>query len=261
MKGWIYANVSNRAKVALDNRAISCMDELADALRDHFSVERELKLESYQPVKKYQYESREGQFTCFKCGKPGHKAVDCPVGRSLRQQGRGSHEGYMDRKVTCYSCGEDGHKSPQYPAKNSNKPVDKSIKPKPVRNIRAEHATDVYLTGEVSGKEVPMLFDSSTSITIVPESLVTVDQLCDSSTTVKGFKSEPIVLPMANVPIKLGEMEWSERVAVVPVEEPEDERVLYALNLKSERGLKLVLLANDIEVNNVLAVQTRAMVR
>ena len=43
------------------------------------------KLKSYQPVKKYQYESREGQFTCFKCGKPGHKAVDCPVGRSLRQ--------------------------------------------------------------------------------------------------------------------------------------------------------------------------------
>ena len=36
---------------------------------------------------------------------------------------------------------------------------------------------------------------------------------------------------------------------------------MYALNLKSERELKLVLLANDIEVNNVLAVQTRAMVR
>ena len=51
------------------------MDELADALRDHFSVEGELKLESYQPVKKYQYESREGQFTCFKCGKPGHKQL------------------------------------------------------------------------------------------------------------------------------------------------------------------------------------------
>ena len=130
-----------------------------------------------------------------------------------------------------------------------------------MRNIRAEHATDVYLTGEVSGKEVPMLLDSRTSITIVTESLFTVDQLCDSSTTVKGFKSEPIVLPMANIPIKLGEMKWSERVAVVSVEEPEDERVSYAFNLKSERGLKLVLLANDIEVNNVLAVQTRAMVR
>ena len=56
-------------------------------------------------------------------------------------------------------------------------------------------------------------------------------------------------------------MEWSERVAVVPIEEPEDERVLYSLNLKSERGLKLVLLANDIKMNKVLAVQTRAMGR
>ena len=50
--------VSKRVKVALDNQVISYMDDIADALSDHFSVEEELKLESYQLVKKYQYESR-----------------------------------------------------------------------------------------------------------------------------------------------------------------------------------------------------------
>ena len=69
---------------------------------------------------------------------------------------------------------------------------------------------------------------------------------------------KPMLLPIANVPFKIGELEWVERVAVAPKEEGVEEEVLYGLNLKSERGLRLVLLINDLEPKEVLRVKTRA---
>ena len=52
-----------------------------------------------------------------------------------------------------------------------------------------------------------------------------------------------------------------EHVAVAPFEEGAESEVLYSLNLKSQRGLELVLLANRLEQAEVLRVTTRAQAK
>ena len=66
-------------------------------------------------------------------------------------------------------------------------------------------------------------------------------------------------LPMATVCVQIGEVYLSERAAVAPVKDPEDERVIYSLKLNSVVGTKLVsMLASSVK--SILPVQTRAMV-
>ena len=62
------------------------------------------------------------------------------------------------------------------------------------------------------------------------------------------------------MPFHIGSLDWVEHVAVAPWEEFESE-VLYSLNFKSQRGLKLVLLANKLEQREMLRVTTRAQAK
>ena len=71
----------------------------------------------------------------------------------------------------------------------------------------------------------------------------------------------PMILPVAELAFKVGELEWRERVAVAPMLEEEHGEVLCRLDIKSERGLKLVMLANEIEMKDVARVTTRAEAR
>ena len=70
-----------------------------------------------------------------------------------------------------------------------------------------------------------------------------------------------MILPVAELAFKVGELEWRERVAVAPMLEEEHGEVLCRLDIKSERGLKLVMLANEIEMKDVARVTTRAEAR
>ena len=65
-------------------------------------------------------------------------------------------------------------------------------------------------------------------------------------------------LPTAELAFKIGSLEWVEVVAVAPWQEGVETEVLYSLNLQSQRGLELVLIANRVEQKEVLRVTTRA---
>ena len=85
------------------------------------------------------------------------------------------------------------------------------------------------------------------------------ERLAGGSVAVKPFGAKkPMLLPLAKVSFKIGDLEWEERVAVSPRQEGVEEEVLLSLDLQSERGLKLVLLVNRVDQAEVLRVTTRA---
>ena len=67
-----------------------------------------------------------------------------------------------------------------------------------------------------------------------------------------------MTLPTAKVAFVIGDLSWVELVALAPVEEGKENEVLYGLDLKSERGLDLVLMANRLEQARVRRVTTRS---
>ena len=89
--------------------------------------------------------------------------------------------------------------------------------------------------------------------------MVSPENLLGESVAVKAFGSQKAIkLPVASVPFKVGELEWVERVAVAPIQEGVECEVLYGIDLRSERGLKLVLLINQTSQESVCRVVTRA---
>ena len=104
-----------------------------------------------------------------------------------------------------------------------------------------------------------VLLDSGAAISVVPESLVNPEQMTGGRVAVKPFGSrEPMFLPTAELAFKIDSLEWVETVAVAPWQEGVETEVLYSLNLQSQRGLELVLIANRVEQKEVLRVTTRA---
>ena len=268
LRGWVSAGISKKARASLDARAVTNAAELVDALQDHLILEGERTEGQAAIFKKVSVEpSRErvAGSTCYKCGKSGHRAFECWAGKSNSGSFRpAAGSGSGPPKVTCYTCGEVGHKSPQCTkGVKIEKGVPKDVKPgRPLRRIWKNHPTDVQLSGKVNGKEVPVLLDSGATISVVPKSMVTPEQMTGSMVAVKPFGSrKPLLLPTATVPFHIGTLDWAEHVAVAPWEEDVESEVLYSLNLKSQRGLELVLLANKLEQREVLRVTTRAQAK
>ena len=240
---------------------------MVDALQDHLILEGEHtegQAAIFRRANSEVSRERTSVFSCFKCGKNGHRASECWAakgGGSITKPPASG--GGTFPKVTCYTCGEVGHKSPQcMKGIKIEKNVSKDVKPKPVRRVWRNHPTDVQLSGRVNGMDVAVLLDSGATISVVPESMVTKAQLTGSTVAVKPFgATKPLLLPTAKVPFHIGSLEWEEQVAVAPWEQGVESEVLYSLNLKSQRGLELVLLANKIEQREVLRVTTRAQAK
>ena len=120
----------------------------------------------------------------------------------------------------------------------------------------------MLLDGIVNGHEAQILLDSGADVSVVPADMIADSQLCEEQVAVKPFgASTAMLLPMADIEFTLGGICWKERVAVAPTVEGVNREVLCSLDLKSERGLQLVLMANGVEQKDVARVTTRAQAK
>ena len=278
VRPWVYACVGRRCAAMLDGRVINDGESLVKGLQDYLASEGDKTSgktavfggDSYGGPRRAPFNSeherrkpREAgngnssgsssgfQFSCFKCGKQGHKAADCWQGG-----GKPSGDKPPPAKIVCYTCGVEGHKTTTCPKRDVNKDGGaKSVKQLWLRDPR-----DAVLSGKINGVEVSLLLDSGAHISVVPEGVMGESLRTGESVLVRAFQSKiPLSLPTARVRFSVeGLEEWDEVVALAPAEEGKECEVLYGLDLKSARGLELVILTNKSGQVPVRQVTTRA---
>ena len=276
LKPWIWANVGRKCRLVLNARAVSSSEELLCALQDYLVSDGE-KTEGQAAVFRGEGQTASGfrkhaqvteggadrkkgsgsgsSITCFKCGKVGHKAAECWQGGGGPSNVNKVANGAV-AKVTCYTCGVEGHKSTTCPKKE----VLKEGVPKSVRQLWLRDSKDTVIEGVVNGTGASLLLDSGAHITIVPEGMVGEEL---KTGEMRPFQSKtPMRLPTAKIRFCVeGLEEWEELVALAPVEVGKESEVLYSLDLKSARGLDLVILVNRLGQSGINRVTTRAMGR
>ena len=258
LKGWVYAVIPRRARTVLDTRAVEDATSLVGALQDFLGLEGEMGEGQTATFKKGSMEGRERStvVTCFKCGKVGHKAIDCwgPKGGSTAQKGyvagsvpRGASASAEETsvvKVICYICGIEGHKSPQCP--NKVERSWKGAKPKSVMKIWHGPESCIRLQGSVNGCDTPILLDTGATVSVVSEDVVKEENMTGETVVVKVFGSnKSISLPVATVTVVIGELSWEEKVAVYPLKEGAETEVIYSWNIRSKRGRELVRMVDQ----------------
>ena len=262
LKPWVWSVVPKKARLVLDSRAVSTAGELMEALQDYLVKEGE-RTEGQAAVFKRQSLSEGGRdrmvpLTCFTCGKQGHKAADCWSDNNSSSYQPGSVSGVAAASITCFTCGVPGHKSTQCPSKDKNgkggsnllrqvKAEPKEVQVKSFNRIKKSQNTDTVLKMKVNSQSVPVLLDSGSAVTVVPANMVAETQKTGDVVAIKGFGAKNYIeLPMAEIPFEVGNLSWVEPVALAPKgEEFEEEGVVFGLDLRSERGLALVLMVNE----------------
>ena len=265
VKGWIGMVIPRKARAAMDARVSENAAELVSVLQDFLALEGEGKTATFKRSGGGEYvkdfaRDKPYAMTCYKCGKVGHKAADCWKGSSGGPKGGTVPSAGVAPKIICHTCGVEGHKSPQCPRRGKGGSAE--VKPKPVKRICKKQPKSLWLDGIVNGHEAQVLLDSGADISVVPADMIDDSQLCQEQVAVKPFgASTAMLLPMADIEFTLGEISWKERVAVSPTVEGVTREVLLSLDLKSERGLQLVLMANGVEQVDVARVTTRAQAK
>ena len=271
LKGWVGAVIPKRARIALDARVVEDPGALITALQDFLAINGE-KGEGQTAVfrgnsfgenrdrdrDRDRERDRNGSRNCYNCGRLGHKAADCWNAKSddipkrafpssdtsIGEAGKNNNP----MKIICFTCQEEGHKSPQCPRKTE---FGKEVKTRPVNRISHGRGGGTVIAGEVNGQETSILIDSGASISIVPETMVKPEDLTGENVMVKSFGGQLMKLPIAEVPFKLFNQEWTETVAVAFLEDGQECEVLYGIDLESDRGIELIMAINKIKMARV----------
>ena len=270
VKAWVWAVVPRKTRLLLDSRVVTSQGELILALQDHLVIEGE-KGEGQVAVFRKQYQgpehgsssssyerNRPSVGTCFKCGKPGHKAADCwqKTGSSGSGAPRPS-AGWPVKPIVCFNCGIEGHRSTQCTKVKQEKPNPKDMQAKPVRKLWHRKSDDTVIEGVVNGQVIPIVLDSGATISVVPERMVEDELRTGEIVSVMAFQSkEPVNLPIAKVKFKVEHLEWEEEVALAPVIAGQKDEVLCRFDIRCDRGWQLAGLVR--EKGSVLRVVTRA---
>ena len=251
LKPWVWSVVPKRTRQVMDARAVGTAEELIGALQDYLVMEGERK-EGQAAVFGRQNFGEGGRVTplvCFTCGKQGHKAAECWGSSSASPYQPGSVPGGAGPQIICFTCGEPGHKSTQCPNKDKSgrglrpgKAEPKEVA-KQVNRLRGHPSRDTVIEMVVNGQNVPVLLDSGSAITVVPEDMVAQAQRLEETVELRGFGAkDAFVLPLAEIPFEVENLCWKEVVALAPAEAGSE--VVYGLDLTSSRGLELLYLAN-----------------
>ena len=118
LRGWVGTFITKRARAAVDARVVNDASELISVLQDFLVLDgdrSEGQTATFRRGSGEASKERVATITCFKCGKVGHKAIDCWKGGASVPKGGASTSGGVVSKIVCYTCGEEGHKSPQCP--------------------------------------------------------------------------------------------------------------------------------------------------
>ena len=263
VKGWLGTVIPRQARAAMDARSADNAAELITVLQDFLALGGEGKTatfkkngagEGFEKEKKDIVSSRPWKPTCFKCGRVGHKAADCWGGSSAVPRSDGAPVAGGSHKIVCHTCGVEGHKSPQCPRRGKNNEHSADAKPKSVRQVTrvGKRSGQARVAGTVDGQKAVILLDSATDISVVPAALVKEEQVVEEQVLVQGYgESSSVWLPMAEVEFTLGDIQWSELVAVEPPGEEASKEVLLSLDLRSPRGIQIVFWANRDRVQKV----------
>ena len=261
---WVYHLVPKRAKVAIDTRVVNSASDLIGALSDYLMLEGERKEGVAATFKQLSLGDKK-EFTrgnCFTCGKPGHRAIDCRRDRGSAGNSKPwNKEEKAPYKIICFICQEEGHKAPQCPKKQvKEEPKGGGAKTRPLKRLRVSKKPETELQGKVNESDVVVLLDSGANVSVVPEHLVLPEQYTGETIWVRPFKAkETIACPVAKVPFTMGGLHWEEEVAVDDECGADEGEILYSLDIRSARGLQLIIFANQMETEaNVSRVTTRA---
>ena len=111
LRGWVGTVISKKARAAVDAKVVTNASELINALQDFLVLEgdrSEGQTATFRRGNSEISKERVPTITCFKCGKVGHKAVDCWTGKGRASAPKAVVTGGVAHKIVCYTCGEEG---------------------------------------------------------------------------------------------------------------------------------------------------------